>query len=59
VVHLAQRVDRLVENATIVSLDSRKAFMVMWKLAKCNDSKVSTTASEWLSNRQQNSLVAL
>ena len=47
-----------VENATIVSLESRKAFMVMWKLAKSNDSEVSTTASEWLSvHLQQDSLV--
>ena len=46
-----------VENATIVSLDSRKAFMVMWKLAKSNDSEVSTTASEWLLHLQQDSSV--
>jgi hypothetical protein len=38
------------ENVTIVSPDSRKTLVAMWKIAKSGDCEVSATAVEWLSH---------
>ena len=44
------RVPLTVENARIVSPDSRRTLVNMWKIAKSSDCEVSAMALEWLSH---------